>query len=56
MDGDRGPVPRCYGSLGKTRWKEAAHSEAWGHIPVQKLLFIASDPALRGSGSDLSNR
>ena len=49
-------MPRCYGSFRKTRWKEAAHSEAQGHRPVQKLLFVTSGPALRGSKSDLSNR
>ena len=49
-------MPRCNGSLWKTCWKEAAHSEAQGHRLVQKLLFVTSGPALRGSRSDLSNR
>ena len=49
-------VPRCNGSLWKTFWKEATYSEAQGHRPVQKLLFVTSGPALRGSRSDLSNR
>ena len=53
---ETGSVPRCNGSLWKTCWKEAAHSEAQGHRPVQKLLFVTSGPALRGSRSDLSNR
>ena len=56
MGGGRGPVPRCYGSLWKTLWKEATYSEAQGHRPVQKLLFVTSGPALRGSRSDPSNR
>ena len=32
------------------------HSEAQGHCPVQEQLFVNSGPALRGSGSDLTNR
>ena len=55
MGGDRLSA-RCNGSLWKTCWKEATHSEAQGHRPVQKLLFVTSGPALRGSRSDLSNR
>ena len=53
---ETGSVPRYNGSLCKTCWKEATHSEAQGHRPVQKLLFVTSGPALRGSRSDLSNR
>ena len=48
--------PRCSGSLWKTRWREATQSEAQGHRPVQELLFVSSGPALRCSGSALSNR
>ena len=51
-----GSVPRCNGSLWKTCWKEATYSEAQGHRHVQKLLFVTSGPALRGSRSDLSNK
>lgn len=40
----------------ETCWKEGTHSEAQGHRPVQKLLFVTSGPALRGSRSDPSNR
>ena len=40
----------------ETCWKEGTHSEAQGHRPVQKLLFVTSGPSLRGSRSDLSNR
>ena len=53
---ETGSMPRCNGSLWKTCWKEAAHSEAQGRRPVQKLLFVTSGPALRGPKSDLSNR
>ena len=42
--------PSCSGSLWKTWRREAAQSEAQGHRPVQELLFVSSDPALRCSG------
>ena len=56
MGAERGPLPWRSGSLRKTQWREATQSDAQGHRPVQELLFVSSDPALRCSGSALTNR